>query len=177
MEGKEGMEGKKSWRQVGVWLVLIAGIMSLLLWSPVVDAKSKRSKSSRAARVVAKAPVCNNHAHPRILKVTPDPVTPGQKITIRGKNFGTKRCFQKVSFGRWNAKGFKYVNSTTLVASVPKLKPGLTPVNILTAGGSAEYILLVEKHRAKKFSKKVKRSKKAKRSKKRKSRKSRRSKR
>ncbi len=136
-------------RQTSIGLALVAGIMSLVFLAPGAEAKSSKSKRSKSSKAlpsaVAKAPVCDSQAHPKIVKVTPDSVKPGQKIMIKGKNFGTKACFQKVSFGANKARKFKYVNDTTLEATVPKMKPGLTPVNILTAGGSSEYILLIKK--------------------------------
>jgi len=46
---------------------------------------------------VDKAPVCDNRARPKITKVVPDPVRPGDKITITGENFGDKACFHTVS--------------------------------------------------------------------------------
>src|SRR5438132_12307035 len=47
---------------------------------------------------VDKAPNCETHLRPTITKVTPDPVKPGEKITIKGENFQSKDCFQDVSF-------------------------------------------------------------------------------
>ena len=168
------MEEKKSWHTAIMGVALAAGVLSLLVWAPAGEAKSsKRSSPSKAVPgSVAKAPVCDTYLHPKIVKVTPDPVKPGQKITIKGANFGTKACFQKVSFGRYQTNSFQYVNDSTLVATVPNLEPGLTPVNILTAGGASEYILLVEKgkgsmsNKARKATTK-KKSKRSKRSKKR----------
>jgi hypothetical protein len=99
---------------------------------------------------VDKAPICDNRARPKITKVTPDPVKPGEKITIKGENFGTKECFHNVSFGtrgtdRDEAKiNFKYIDETTVEAVVPDLKPGLTPMNLLTSGGSSQSILLIQ---------------------------------
>src|SRR3989441_10090362 len=90
---------------------------------------------------VDKAPVCDMRARPKITKVEPDPTKPGDKITIRGENFGTKECFVGVSFGSMadGAKiSFKYVNETTVEATVPAIKPGLTRVNVVTGGGRAQ---------------------------------------
>src|SRR5213594_4524914 len=64
---------------------------------------------------VDKAPVCDMRARPKITKVEPDPMKPGDKITIKGENFGTKECFQGVSFGGMadgSKISFKYVNET-----------------------------------------------------------------
>lgn len=140
------MREKREWPRSASGLVVL-GALSLVLWSPDGEAKSakKAAASKGVPASVAKAPVCDTHLHPKITAVTPDPVKAGQKITIKGQNFGTKACFQKVSFGRHDSGAFRYVNDSTLVATVPNLNPGLIPVHILTAGGSSEYVLLVEK--------------------------------
>src|SRR2546427_5877120 len=96
---------------------------------------------------VDKAPVCDMRARPKITKVEPDPMKPGDKITIKGENFGTKECFVGVSFGSMadGAKiSFKYVNETTVEATVPAIKPGLTRVNVVTGGGTSPAILLIQ---------------------------------
>jgi IPT/TIG domain len=96
---------------------------------------------------VDKAPVCDMRARPKIMKVEPDPMKPGDKITIKGENFGTKECFVGVSFGSMadGAKiSFKYVNETTVEATVPAIKPGLTRVNVVTGGGSSQAIVLIQ---------------------------------
>jgi hypothetical protein len=99
---------------------------------------------------VDKAPICDNRVRPKITKVTPDPVKPGEKITIKGENFGSKECFHNVSFGssgsnRDEAKiNFKYIDESTVEAVVPDLKPGLTPMNVVTGGGSSQSILLIQ---------------------------------
>ncbi len=130
-----------------IYVAMIVGVTSLLIWAPGVDAKSsKKGRSTKGLpKAVAKAPVCDIAIHPKITKVTPDTVKPGQKIKIKGKNFGKKACFQKVSFGSTNAKKFRYVDDHTVEVTVPKMKPGLRPVNIMTAGGSSEFILLIKK--------------------------------
>ena len=96
---------------------------------------------------VDKAPVCDMRARPKITKVEPDPMKPGDKITIKGENFGTKECFVGVSFGSVadSAKiSFNYVNETTVEATVPPIKPGLTRVNVVTGGGSSQAIVLIQ---------------------------------
>ncbi len=96
---------------------------------------------------VDKAPVCDNRARPKITKVEPDPMKPGDKITIKGENFGTKECFHGVSFGGVADStkiSFKYVNETTVEATVPATKPGLSRVNVVTGGGSAQQVILIQ---------------------------------
>jgi hypothetical protein len=96
---------------------------------------------------VDKAPVCDMRTRPKITKVEPDPMTPGDKITIKGENFGTKECFQGVSFGGMadgSKISFKFVNETTVEATVPAIKPGITRVNVVTGGGSSQAIVLIQ---------------------------------
>jgi hypothetical protein len=94
---------------------------------------------------VEKAPVCDNRLRPKITKVAPDPMKPGDKITITGENFGKKECFQTVSIGSDSAKAkFQHVNETTVEATVPDAKPGLSKVNVVTTGGSSQYIVLIQ---------------------------------
>src|SRR5438093_7253315 len=96
---------------------------------------------------VDKAPVCDMRARPKITKIEPDPMKPGDKITIKGENFGTKECFVGVSFGSVADSAnlsFNYVNETTVEATVPPIKPGLTRVNVVTGGGSSQAIVLIQ---------------------------------
>jgi hypothetical protein len=115
------------------------GMTGLLL---VTGATAKSPTAPPTA--VAKSPTCDSSSHPKITKVTPDPVRPGDKITIKGNKFGTKECFLNVSFGAIGTPEFKYVNETTVEATVPNLKPGLMPVHVLTSGGSSEFVLLIQ---------------------------------
>lgn len=97
---------------------------------------------------VDKAPVCDNRSRPKITKVSPDPMKPGDKITIKGENFGTKECFQNVSIGsqgpdRAEVK-FQLINETTVEATVPNIKAGLTSLNVVTSGGSTQSIVLIQ---------------------------------
>jgi hypothetical protein len=57
-------------------------------------------------------PICDRSRRPKIHKVEPDEAKPGQKVTIKGENFGTKECFHGVAF---SAAGpakveYKFVN-------------------------------------------------------------------
>src|SRR2546430_5071219 len=47
-----------------------------------------------------KAPGLDITAPPKITKVKPDPLKPGDKHTIKGENVGTKECLHGVFFGR-----------------------------------------------------------------------------
>ena len=94
---------------------------------------------------VDKAPVCDNRARPKITKVTPDPMKPGDKVTIQGENFGKKECFHTVSIGSDSMKvKFQHVSETTVEATVPDVKPGLSRLNVVTSGGSSQAIILIQ---------------------------------
>ena len=97
---------------------------------------------------VDKAPVCDNRARPKITKVAPDPMKPGDKVTITGENFGNKECFKGVFFGSGGPDGaktsYQLVNETTIEATVPDVKAGLGKLNVVTSGGSAQAIILLQ---------------------------------
>ena len=94
---------------------------------------------------VDKAPVCDNRSRPTITKVTPDPMKPGDKITITGENFGKKECFHTVSIGSDSLKvEFQHVSETTVEATVPNVSPGLSRLNVVTSGGSSQAIILIQ---------------------------------
>ena len=117
---------------------ITTGIMGALLCVPMAHAGSATAPPAS----VAKAPICDPSSHPKIVKVTPDTVKPGDKVTIKGNHFGTKECFHNVSFGS-STTNFTYVNETTLEATVPSLKAGITAVHVLTEGGSSQSVVLV----------------------------------
>jgi hypothetical protein len=89
---------------------------------------------------LAKDPVCDRNKRPRINKVEPDEVKPGDRVTVKGENFGTKECFHGVSFS--SAAGvavdYKYVDESTLEVIVPEGKTGMSFVIIVAGGGSAQ---------------------------------------
>ncbi len=97
---------------------------------------------------VDKAPVCDSRARPKITKVTPDPMKPGDKVTIQGENFGNKECFHGVYFGSGGPDGakttYKLVNETTIEATVPEIKSGLNKLNVVTSGGSSQSVILIQ---------------------------------
>ncbi|TAL12046.1 MAG: hypothetical protein EPO02_02790 [Nitrospirae bacterium] len=97
---------------------------------------------------VDKAPICDNRARPKITKVTPDPMKPGDKITIQGENFGKKECFHGVFFGSGGPDGaktsYQIVNETTIEATVPNVKAGLGKLNVVTSGGSSQQVILIQ---------------------------------
>jgi hypothetical protein len=85
-------------------------------------------------------PVCDRAKRPRITKVEPDEANPGDRVTIKGENFGTKECIHDVTFS--SAAGikvdYKYVNDSTIEATVPNAKPGMSFVIVVAGGGSAQ---------------------------------------
>jgi hypothetical protein len=88
---------------------------------------------------VAKDPVCDSSKKPKILRVEPDEAEPGHRITIKGENFGTKDCFRGVAF---SAAGpakidYKFVNDTTIEATVPEVQPGMSFIDVVASGGNA----------------------------------------
>jgi hypothetical protein len=89
---------------------------------------------------VSKDPVCDRNKRPRIAKVEPDEAQPGEKIVIKGENFGTKECLHGVTFSA--APGIKvnytYVNDATIEAVVPDAKAGMSFVVVVAGGGSAQ---------------------------------------
>jgi len=89
---------------------------------------------------VEKDPVCDRNKRPKITKVEPDEAKPGQKVVIKGENFGTKECLHEVSFS--SAAGtkvqYKYVDESTIEAMVPEAKAGMSFVIVVAGGGSAQ---------------------------------------
>jgi IPT/TIG domain len=84
-------------------------------------------------------PICDRSKRPKIHKVEPDEAKPGQKVTIKGENFGTKECFHGVAF---SAAGpakieYKYVNDSTIEATVPDIKAGMSFIDVVAGGGNA----------------------------------------
>ena len=89
---------------------------------------------------VERDPVCDRSKRPRIAKVEPDDVKPGDKVVISGENFGTKECFHTVTFSASPkaAVNYKFVNDSTIEAIVPEAKAGMSFLIIVAGGGSAQ---------------------------------------
>ncbi len=90
-------------------------------------------------QTVEKDPVCDSSKRPKIIKVEPDEAKPGETITIKGEQFGPKDCFRGVAF---SAAGptkidYRYVNDTTITATVPDVRPGMSFIDIVASGGNA----------------------------------------
>jgi hypothetical protein len=88
---------------------------------------------------IEKDPVCDRSKRPKIFKVEPDEAKPGQKVTIKGENFGTPECFHGVAFSAAGSAKIDYtfVNETTVEATVPDVQPGMSFIDIVAGGGNA----------------------------------------
>lgn len=92
------------------------------------------------AEKVQRDPTCDRTKRPRIDKVEPDEAKPGDKVVITGENFGTKECFHTVTFSAASKTpvDFKYVSDTSIEATVPDAKAGMSFIIIVAGGGSAQ---------------------------------------
>ncbi|MCP9455060.1 MAG: IPT/TIG domain-containing protein [Nitrospira sp.] len=90
-------------------------------------------------RVIEQDPVCDRSKRPKILSVEPDEAKPGEKVTIKGENFGTKECFHGVAFSAAGAATIDYtfINDTTIEATVPDVPSGMSFIDIVAGGGNA----------------------------------------
>jgi len=86
-----------------------------------------------------KDPVCDSSRKPKILRVDPDEAKPGQTITLKGENFGTRDCFRGVAFSAAGATkiDYKFVNDTILEVTVPDIQPGMSFIDVVAGGGNA----------------------------------------
>ena len=89
---------------------------------------------------IERDPICDRSKRPRIAKVEPDEAKPGDKVVITGENFGTKECFHTVTFSAASKApvDFKFMNDSTIEATVPDAKAGMSFVIIVAGGGSAQ---------------------------------------
>ncbi len=87
-----------------------------------------------------KDPVCDRSKRPSIGKVEPDEAKPGDKVTIKGENFGSKECFHGVTFSAAPKDKIEYqfVNESTIEAVVPDAKSGMSFIIVVAGGGSAQ---------------------------------------
>ncbi|MDP3599062.1 MAG: IPT/TIG domain-containing protein [Nitrospirota bacterium] len=95
-------------------------------------------KGSDAAKV-ERDPVCDRSKRPKIFKVEPDEAKPGQKVTIKGENFGAKECFHGVAFSAAGPAKIDYtfVSETTIEATVPDVRAGMSFIDVVAGGGNA----------------------------------------
>jgi hypothetical protein len=89
---------------------------------------------------VEKDPVCDRSKRPSIAKVEPDEAKPGEKVTIKGENFGSKECFHGVTFSAASKEkvDYQFLNDTTIEAVVPEAKAGMSFIIVVAGGGSAQ---------------------------------------
>ena len=92
------------------------------------------------AAKVERDPVCDRSKRPRITKIEPDEAKPGDKVVIIGEHFGTKECFHTVTFSAASNMpvDFKFMSDSTIEATVPDAKAGMSFVIIIAGGGSAQ---------------------------------------
>jgi hypothetical protein len=88
---------------------------------------------------VEQDPICDRSKRPKIFKVQPDEAKPGQKVTITGENFGSKECFRGVAFSAAGPTKIDYtfVNETTIEATVPDVRAGMSFIDVVAGGGNA----------------------------------------
>ena len=96
-------------------------------------------KGSDASKL-EKDPVCDHSKRPSIAKVEPDEAKPGEKVTIKGENFGSKECFHGVTFSAASKEkvDYQFLNDTTIEAVVPEAKAGMSFIIVVAGGGSAQ---------------------------------------
>lgn len=143
------------WRSSDLMMMALIGFMLLVpVSTPRADESGKgaivegagftlydmESIKGSDTEKVDKDPVCDRSKRPRIAKVEPDEAKPGDKVVISGENFGTKECFHTVTFSA-SPKApvdYKFVNETTIEATVPEAKAGMSFLIIVAGGGSAQ---------------------------------------
>ncbi|SLM48356.1 conserved protein of unknown function [Nitrospira japonica] len=145
----------QTWRSSGLMMMTLGGF---ILLAPVSTPRAEEdgkgaivegagftlydmeSIKGSDAEKLDKDPVCDRNKRPRIAKVEPDEAMPGDKVVISGENFGTKECFHTVTFSA-SPKApveYKFVNDTTIEATVPDAKAGMSFLIIVAGGGSAQ---------------------------------------
>ena len=105
-------------------------------------------KGSDASKL-EKDPVCDRSKRPSIAKVEPDEAKPGEKVTIKGENFGSKECFHGVTFSAASKEkvDYQFLNDTTIEAVVPEAKAGMSFIIVVAGGGSAQTFRLIRNER------------------------------
>jgi hypothetical protein len=88
---------------------------------------------------IEKDPICDSSKKPKIAKVEPDEAKPGETITVKGENFGTKECFRGVAFSAAGSVKveYKFVSDTTVEVTVPEIQPGMSFIDVVAGGGNA----------------------------------------
>lgn len=145
----------QTWRSSDLMMMALTGFMLLVpVSTPRADESGKgaivegagftlfdmESIKGSDTEKVDKDPVCDRSKRPRIAKVEPDEAKPGDKVVISGENFGTKECFHTVTFSASPKASvdYKFVSETTIEATVPEAKAGMSFLIIVAGGGSAQ---------------------------------------
>lgn len=106
--------------------------------------KPKEKPRFQSAETAGKAKACFGVA-PKIDKLTPDEGKPGDKVIIKGSQFGSPDCLRGVSFGPGHAAVFTMQNESTITATVPAGgRKGLAIVTVTTASGENSKPFLVK---------------------------------
>lgn len=140
------------------WMIVVVGILvglSLSAHAVFGQEEEEQMKGSGMmvipesikgydAKKVEDDPICDPTKRPQITSVEPDELTPGDKVTIKGKFFGEEKCLHSVSFGSTKADTVTAVDSDTLEVTVPEAQPGLSFITIETSGGSARTAVLLK---------------------------------
>lgn len=139
---------------VSAFVILYGSLLAIPLSSTLVSAEDNsggfvdgagftlyntESIKGSGSEKVDHDPVCDRSKRPKILKVEPDEAKPGQKVTIKGENFGSKECFRGVAFSAAGPNKIEYtfVNETTIEATVPDVRAGMTFIDVVAGGGNA----------------------------------------
>ena len=112
------------------------------------EAKTDKQKSTKpkfqSAENAGKGKACFGVA-PRIEKLVPDEGKAGDKVTIKGSQFGSPDCLRSVSFGPGHDAKFTMQNETTISATVPAGgRKGLAMVTVTTASGEDSKAFLLK---------------------------------
>ena len=106
--------------------------------------KPKDKPKFQSAETAAKGKACFGVA-PKIEKLVPDEGKAGDKITIKGSQFGAPDCLRGVSFGPGHDAKFMMQNETTITATVPGGgRKGLAMVTVTTASGEDSKAFLLK---------------------------------
>ncbi len=154
-------------KQVGSAMTILIGAVALVLATsysgpgfaadtdkpakkpkPSPEAKAPKSKTAKpkfqTAETAATAKACFGDA-PKIEKLIPDEGKGGDKVTIKGSQFGSPDCLRGVSFGPGHAATFTMQNESTITATVPPGgRKGLAIVTVTTASGEDSKPFLVK---------------------------------
>lgn len=134
------------------WSLVLLSLLTTLPFSPLSQAEDgvvvdgagytlhdAESIKGHNQQTLEQDPVCDSSKKPKIITVEPDEAKPGQTITIRGEQFGTKDCFRGVAFSAAGSSkiDYRYVNETTVEATVPDVRPGMSFIDVVASGGNA----------------------------------------